>query len=410
MDHNQKAKRNMFSKIMLFFTNNATIWAAFTRLVTEITTFVGLVGQIDTEATKQALTITGAATDKENFRIAMAKIVVKYARKARVWAHDTNNATLEALFNVQKDDLLKDAETHAIELATNIATALNDNIAALAAYNILPANVTAINLAITNFSGATGTTGDAQALTKVGTDALPGLFEKADTSLDIIYDLIISEYSDSNPDEVLQFKNDHHIDNIAVNHSGVRVHITDALTGNDLAGAKLSILGTGKTTVADLHGIAEIIKVKPSEYNILVSIPGYPAKAQLIRIKSGKITELDMSLTAGSGGGGGTPPAPVTIEGNLANLVATNINTDNLSPLFTMILLAATGSIMRFYLSDTPGALYNGSQPFIDVLPGQSTSKTIEQLQTLLGANAINKYLNVQNIGATIGHYSVTFS
>lgn len=297
MNKSQTQKRAMFGKIRTFLNDNNSIWAGFARLVTEVAAFLGFLVNIDNEAAKQAAPTTGVTTGKNDFRTIMAAKLVKFARKARVWAHDVNNTTLEALFNVQLSDFLEGSEADAISKATDIKIALNDNIASLGPYNIVGGDVTAIGTAITNFANAKDTPGAAEAFTKSATDALPGLFDKADTSLEIIQDLLISDYSESNPDEVDQFKVAHHIDNIGVHHTGIRADIVYSDGSGVAQGIQMKIIELNKTATSDINGIDEIIKCRAGTYHIQFSGAGIVTKTITIKIKRGQIISLHVEVT-----------------------------------------------------------------------------------------------------------------
>lgn len=71
----------------------------------------------------------------------------------------------------------------------------------------------------------------------------------------------------------------------------------------------------------------------------------------------------------------------------------------------TGIAIEATDSMMRFYTSSVAGGGQTGGA--IDVQAGQVLEYTGTQFGQLLGFNAINKFLNVQNVGMVTGQWKL---
>ncbi len=297
MNNQQANKKNMFNKLLIFFAANGATWLTFTRLKDAVTAFISINTDIDKAVQAQTLNIKGVALDKKKFRKAMAVILVKFARKARVYAHDINNNTLEELFNIHKEDFLTGKETVARDKAQGILDAINNHIGPLAAYNILPANVTAIGAAIKNFADTLGTPGEAEGETEAGTTDLAKLFEDADTQLDIIDDLLITEYEEDEPNLVEQYRNNRKIDNIGVHHTGLRVHVAYTNNGLDAEGIKMRIVELDKESTSDILGLVEIIKCKAGTYHVEFSGSNVSTRTLVITIKRGEILSMAVQVT-----------------------------------------------------------------------------------------------------------------
>lgn len=170
----------MYNKLLVFFADpvNAAIWAVFMPLVALITKFVNKNADLDQAIQLQNQQTKGITTDKENKFTDLVTLTVKYARKARVWAHDTDNSTIEKVFDVQKDDYTKIAEDLAFNEIKNVRNALNDNIGSLAAYNVTAASILEIDAAITAYGNTEGKPGAAQAQKEVGTEGIELMMAK----------------------------------------------------------------------------------------------------------------------------------------------------------------------------------------------------------------------------------------
>ena len=72
--------------------------------------------------------------------------------------------------------------------------------------------------------------------------------------------------------------------------------ITDAKSGDALAGVTVIIENTAMGAVTDGKGMFRIPVIKKGNYNVLISYIGYKAKKIPVRIDENKVTELNESL------------------------------------------------------------------------------------------------------------------
>jgi hypothetical protein len=296
MNHHQIEKNGMYKKMLIFFATptNLAVWATFTRLVTEIANFVALNNALSAYMQQHHADIKGVTNTKNDAFIAMVTIVVNKAQKAFVWALDTANANLIEIFDVQKSDFTGISETKAFNQIKNLRDALSTNIVAMASVQLTAADVTALNAAITAYQNTIGTTGAAQTHKTEGTHGIESVMYPIDKSLAIIDKLMVSSYAASKPDMVKEYLANRALDKLPTHHSGIYVHVTDAISGADIEGALLTV--NGKSATSDIDGIAEIIKVKPANYNVTVSHAGFASQTMKITIEKGKVTELEIKL------------------------------------------------------------------------------------------------------------------
>lgn len=407
MNNQQIAKNNMYKKLLTFFATpaNAAIWAGFPRLVTEIANFVSLNNDLDDATQTQAQVTTGITQGKADAFNAMVKMIVEMAFKAYVWAVDNDNDDLIEVFNVQLSDFDRIPESSALDKIKNIRDAINTNIAGMASVNLLPADVTAQDAAIAAYNAVKSAPEVAIGHKETSTDTIVELFAEIDKSIGLISRLIISQYGSTNAGMVSDFKNNKHIDDLPTHHSGIHTHITDEVSGEDIEGAQLAIPKVGKSAVSDINGIAEIIKIKSGDYHVYITMPGYKPQTFKTKIIRGKISNFDIKLSQTSGGG-----VTATREGDVSAPGIANIDIAgiNATPL-TQVLIQVTGSTLRFYASDTPGAAYVPGDPFLDVVPGTNYLQAATAFDALLGFTDTKKYLNVMNSGTFNALYQITF-
>ena len=299
MNHHQIEKNGMYKKMLIFFANpiNSVVWATFARLATEIENFASLNNSLSNYLQQHQADIKGVTHTKNGAFMAMVNSIVNKAAKAYVWAVDSSNANLMQVFDVQKSDFLHISETKAYNQIKNIRDALNDNIASMESVQLTEEDVAMVNEAISAYENTIGTTGAAQTHKTEGTKGIDAVMIPIDKSLALIDKLIVSSYTDSQPDMVKEYLANRAIDKLPTHHSGISMHITDAETGADLAGAILAV--NGKTATSDIDGIAEIIKVKPGTYNMSVTLADYATQILKTVIEKGKVIELEVKMAKG---------------------------------------------------------------------------------------------------------------
>ena len=90
------------------------------------------------------------------------------------------------------------------------------------------------------------------------------------------------------------FLNIRNISKIPTLHSGVIIHAIDALSKGDLAGILLSV--NSSSSITDLDGIAEIIKMKSGTVLVTISLAGYITQTLKVVIRVGRMTHLEIDM------------------------------------------------------------------------------------------------------------------
>ncbi len=296
MNKRQHSKLSMYVVMVLFFAKNSTIYTSFAKLVDEISDFLISKGLLDCEITKQGHIDTGVTADKNVLVLAAIELVVKFSRKARVWAGKNEIQTLEHLFDIRKTDYTDIHESEALDALISVRNALNTNIIALATYNVLPADIIKIDKAIEDAKKSIGTPKMAKISRVVSTAAIVDLIKKVDEHLSNIDDLLIPEYdgtSSANTEMVANYKISRELVAPGESHSGVHSVCKDSLSGDLLENVKMEIVELKKTTLSTILGIAEIIKCKPGTYHVKFSLAGYTDFMLVITIHKGVVIEME---------------------------------------------------------------------------------------------------------------------
>jgi len=296
MNHTQIAKNNMYGKVNTYFddTTHSIVWKQFERLVDEVTKFKTNNATLASYIQQHKVDTSGVTQTKNTALNAMVSIVVRASQKAYVWALDNSNQRLAAIFDVQTSTFSKANETTVFAKAKTIRDTLTQNIESMKSVELTPADLTAINAAISAYEAAIGTTGNIQSHKTAGTKGIVDVQKKMDQSLVIIDNLMVSHYKETNADMVQEYLLNRIVEKMPTHHSGISIHVTDATTGEELEGAVLAI--GGKTSTTDIDGDVEIIKITPNTYNAVVSFNGYASQTTKVVIERGKILDLEVKL------------------------------------------------------------------------------------------------------------------
>jgi hypothetical protein len=298
MTKGQTAKVNMYIAMLLFFAKYELALAAFLQLVTEITNFTGTYNDLQLEIAKQKLKISGVVTAKDSLLETAIKLTVKSARKARAWAVNAGNATLAAQFDVQISTFGDMTQSVVLNSLTNINSSLNTNIASLTGYRVTAANVTAITAAITAASDSIGTPKQAITTRAVATDEIALDITTCDGYLELIDDLLVPEYEDTNPGMVAEYHLSRAVTSLGNHATGLKATVTDAASGALLEGVQVTIVEVSRSGVTDIDGLVVIVRIKPGTYHVTCTMTGFVAYETILVFELGKTQALAVAMVA----------------------------------------------------------------------------------------------------------------
>lgn len=111
------------------------------------------------------------------------------------------------------------------------------------------------------------------------------------------FDLLSSKFDDSDPEFVRGLHLAIAVNNAGIRHSGIEGFIKDA-HGNPVVGATITFEGTLYTATSDLFGKYRLVQVKPDDYVVKVSAPGFAPATLVHHVSRGHIDEIDFQLQA----------------------------------------------------------------------------------------------------------------
>ena len=296
MTKRQTAKLNMFIAMTLFFEKYESVFTTFIQLVAEITGFTSSYNSLQTEIGLQGLKISGVTTTKDTNLEAAIKLTVKSARKARAWAKNTGNATLEALFDVQISTFGEMTQSVVINSLTTINAALNTNISSLTTYKVVAADVTAITTAIALASTNIGTPKQAITTRAVATGQIEVYIAECDGFLELIDDLLVPEYEDTDVEMVEAYHLSRAVTSLGNKATGLKVISSNAATAALLEDVTVTIVEVARSGVSNISGVTLIERIKPGTYHVTCTKVGFVDHDVIVEFTLGKITSLAVAM------------------------------------------------------------------------------------------------------------------
>jgi hypothetical protein len=295
MDKGNRMKVNMFTLVALYFTKYATLFTDYAQLVLEITGFKAVLVDMGIDIGVQTKDTKGVTADKNILVSTAVQLTVDTARKARVYAENVNDTKLEHTYNIHVSDFHNGDSKTVLEALTVVSKAIGDNMAKFVGYKIVAADVTAIDAAIAAAMEDLGKSKQAIKERSTSTGNIAVNVDKGMAYLHKIDDLLISEYKNTNPKEVAEYKLNRQEEPIGTHHTGIRPLVTS--TGGELLhDALVSIPELKRDTLTNYDGIGELIKFKTGTYSIEVSKDGFIGFKTIMKVPRGKIVEFTVIL------------------------------------------------------------------------------------------------------------------
>jgi hypothetical protein len=200
MTQDQNNITTMFETTLNFLEDNNSVWsgtAAFADAVTRAKTGKDA---INTSADSQQTPTSGVTDDKADARNDLEEKTLEIADQISAFAAKSGDNDLGAKVEMTKSSLDKMIESDLEQTAERVANLANDNIAALAAFDVTAADVTALTTARTTFVGIKTSPRQAAVDRKTQTLSLPQLIAKVRSIFRNEIDKMVTKKKKTHPD------------------------------------------------------------------------------------------------------------------------------------------------------------------------------------------------------------------
>ena len=287
-------KNNTYNSVKTVLSDNESIFETYAPLVALYNSF-----KQDTKQLSDNLQVVEASKGSQNENKLMlfekmAKLAVRYGRKALPWAVKNKNMDAIKIYDVTKTDFNTSANI-ALTHAKNVLDQLKTDIANLADYRITQANITELEASITEAESATSQPTVKRKQGVVANKANRTLIRTIDANLDSIENLIVGEYEETEKTFVNLFLSARHITNLGSRSTKLIVTVVDK-DGKPVADAYGDVIEMdNEEQYSDENGELTIIGIKNGTYTLEVSL-GEAKTSVKFTIKLGEQLKLKVVL------------------------------------------------------------------------------------------------------------------
>lgn len=200
MTQDQDNIRTMFQTTLNFLDANNSIWSGTAAFADAVTRAKNGATAIDTAADTQETPTSGVTGDKAQARNELEEQVLAIADQLSALAVKNGDNDLAAKVEMTKSSLDKMTANQLEQTAERVASLANDNIAALADFDVAAADVTALNTALAAFSTIKDSPRQAAVGRKAQTQSLPQLIADVRSIFRNEIDKLVTKKKKANPD------------------------------------------------------------------------------------------------------------------------------------------------------------------------------------------------------------------
>jgi len=393
---------NMINATIAYADENAAATAGIPAFVTTLAVVKGKIvlinglNQIGGGSTK------GVTTDTNQLRAIMTEMALKCAKGTLAYANSINNNTLKAKVNYSQRALDKLKKEDVDDVCQEIHDAANANAAAVANFGVGAGDITDLQTAINVYRAASQNPRAARiSITQAKADAEAMVKGIVRNDFEGLMDKMVDTLKSSNLTYWKGYRQAREVINLGSTTAKVRGTVLDV---NDvpLKNVRFTIFKTGTAekvaeVETDIKGKFNAAKLPAGNFDFRWEVAGYKAvKETDVYIAAGKELQRKVVMVAAVVIEGEVKPEKYEAVDGIAGPIAPT----------TEMTIEVMDVDLRFYATNDPNNAPGAT--FLDVPAGGSVTYTALELTELLGIDAMNRFINVQNNSVFVGHYRIT--
>lgn len=278
----QKAKLQMYRTVENVCTGNTEIIETNVAFIAAFNEFKDKIAAISQAAQLDDRRTTGITIDKNIAKRTLCQIAADVSSIISAYAATVGNNTLLKNIEYSVSTLLKMSEDTLPSRCQNIHEAGRVNLVELADYGLTNAHLTALQIAIDDFTAVIAKPRTAISQRKGVTGNLVELFKETDEILDARMDKLIIIFKTAAPDFVRTYESARRIINPLTTHTKLKGVVTDKLTETPINNAQITAAPTDpdeenppQSTQTDENGEYEFNPIIVDDYTITATADGY---------------------------------------------------------------------------------------------------------------------------------------
>jgi len=200
MNKQNEDKMSMFYALLQVLAKHVAVWTGLVPFKNAHDELKLNVGSIESATQKQETSLKGVALDKRFKKEAMVKRTLSIAQAMFAYAEDEGDVVLRDKVDYTRSDLMQPRDAIIAQTCQNIHDLANPLIATLAAYGVLPADLSAQQDAIDAYMATVGSPRAALTVRKGATAEINALVKDSMKILNNRMDKLMPEFEESNAD------------------------------------------------------------------------------------------------------------------------------------------------------------------------------------------------------------------
>jgi len=287
----------MFRATQKHCNDNAAIVATVPAFTTALTAFNSKLSAIISTAQQEDLVTKGITVNKTEAKKTLCQLAADVAAPIFAFASAGADNKLKQEVNFSFSDLLKTKDDLLAPRCQNIKDAGTANLAALAAYGLTAASLTALQTTIDGYQAKVPTPRNSAAQKKTIRENLSKLIKEANTVLKEQMDKTVVSLKTTHPDFVATYKANRIIIDPSQSVTTLKGVTLNSMDKSPVSGATILVVETGNKSITNEKGAYQLKPIPAGIYTINISAPKFKDSSQKeITVKQGQITMLNFEL------------------------------------------------------------------------------------------------------------------
>lgn len=305
MNDSQSNRLDMYLVVSDFYAENQPVIDTVPALATALGQLNTNIAAINAEVAGQSTNTTGVAQDKTALRNTLDNAALSVMQPAKAWALSVGNNTLAVEFDYSLTDLQRIKDDTMEGFCTYRIGLVNDNLASMADFGVLPANVAEWQSALDAYIAAVASPREAVNTRHLHTENLKTLFSETGQLFVSQLDPLMVPFKTTDPSLYNGYKQARIVINRKGRSGGTEPGIdpaavfgvvTDEMGGFVIANAIVNLSDPSLETMTSEDGTYEIKDVPQGEYNLHVEATNYEPYDQMVLVEESAQVEVNVQL------------------------------------------------------------------------------------------------------------------
>ena len=405
MEAQKEAKMNMYHSVIDLCEDNLVVVALVPAFETSYNSFKTTVSAIESGMDTLEAQTGGYAMSKKTAKRNLGTMGSGIAGMVYAYASVIADETLQEAMRIPFTKIGKALDDEVVSICNNIYSTANGLIASLADYGVTAPLLATFQTAISDYASKAPKPKQSKNNKKMMREQLNELFKDADGLLETQMDkLAVIFLSNGNAEFEGQYRAARVIVDPGTYSTVLKILVMNSMNNEPLKNVKSYRDNTATFKKSSDHGYITYKDIEEGAHSFVLKHKlFYDLEVNNIMISHGKKIEVNALMVPIAGGnntvvrqGDISPGDTGSFDGSLIQTTESSTVTVEIGP-----------NPLRLSANDTQAA---PAGPVVWDVPAGTVTKTAEEFAALVGASEINHFIKIQNTGAVLSHFKITFN